>query len=86
MAGYSIPTRESDPVHTVRTIGRLAQMLLELRDEYVREGRADTLDQIIRRLDEINHLSEDLRARAAAQSQSEAEVDGLGEAGYDDEV
>jgi hypothetical protein len=75
MAGYSIPTRESDPVHTVRTIGRLAQMLLELRDEYVREGRPDTLDQIIRRLDEINHLSDDLRARAAAQRENQFDVD-----------
>jgi hypothetical protein len=85
MAGYSIPTRESDPVHTVRTIGRLAQMLLELRDEYVREGRADTLDQIIRRLDEINHLSEDLRARVAAQSQS-LNDDEPGDTEYDEEA
>lgn len=63
MAGYSVPTRESDPVHAVRTIGRLAQMVLELRDEYVRDPRPDTLDQILRRLDEINRLSEDLRRR-----------------------
>lgn len=72
MAGYSIPTRESDPVHTVRTIGRLAQMLLELRDEYVRDPRPDTLDQILRRLDEINRLSDDLKSRVYA----EAELDG----------
>lgn len=83
MAGYSIPTRESDPVHTVRTIGRLAQMLLELRDEYVREGRSDTLDQIIRRLDEINRLSEDLRARVAAQNEADVDLDAEG---YEDDV
>ena len=68
MAGYSVPTRESDPVHTVRTIGRLAQMLLELRDDYVRDPRTDTLDQILRRLDEINHLSEELRDKVEAQN------------------
>ncbi|MDF3017287.1 MAG: hypothetical protein K0R44_2512, partial [Thermomicrobiales bacterium] len=25
MSGYTYPSREADPVHTVRTIGRLAQ-------------------------------------------------------------
>jgi hypothetical protein len=72
MPGYSVPTRESDPVHTVRTIGRMAQMLLELRDDYVRDPRPDTLDQIIRRLDEINELTDELRARASAQREQEA--------------
>jgi hypothetical protein len=67
MTGYSIPTRESDPVHTVRTIGRLAQMVLELRDEYVRDPKPDTLEQILRRLDEINRLSEELRLRQAEE-------------------
>lgn len=71
MAGYSIPTRESDPVHTVRTIGRLAQMLLELRDEYVHDPRPDTLDQILRRLDEINRLSEELKSRVQADQDAE---------------
>lgn len=73
MAGYSIPTRESDPVHTVRTIGRLAQMLLELRDEYVRDPRPDTLDQILRRLDEINRLSDDLKSRVYAEAELESD-------------
>ncbi len=77
MAGYSVPTREGDPVHTVRTIGRLAQMVLELRDEYVRDPRPDTLDQIIRRLDEINRLSEELKRRQEqdAEASREAMVD-----------
>ena len=30
-----MPSREDDPVHTVRTIARIAQMIIELRDEYV---------------------------------------------------
>ena len=74
MAGYSIPTRESDPVHTVRTIGRLAQMVLELRDEYVRDPRPDTLDQFLRRLDEINRLREDLKRRQEEEAAAEAEA------------
>lgn len=74
MAGYSVPTRETDPVHTVRTIGRLAQMVLELRDEYVHDPRPDTLEQILRRLDEINRLSEDLRKRQEEQIAAEAPV------------
>lgn len=73
MAGYSVPTRESDPVHTVRTIGRLAQMVLELRDEYVRDPRPDTLDQILRRLDEINRLSGELRRRQEQDAELAAE-------------
>lgn len=80
MAGYSIPTRESDPVHTVRTIGRLAQMFLELRDEYVRDPRPDTMDQILRRLDEINRLSEELKERVNTDEDADdasAAQDGL---------
>ncbi|HET7034568.1 MAG TPA: hypothetical protein VFI42_02705 [Thermomicrobiaceae bacterium] len=60
---YSLPTREDDPVHLVRTIARLAQMLVELRDEYVRHPREDTLDQIERRLDELSVLRQQLRER-----------------------
>ncbi len=53
MAGYSIPTREDEPIHVVRTIGRIAQMLLELRDEYERRPRPDTLAQIDQRLNDL---------------------------------
>jgi hypothetical protein len=61
MSGYSVPTGDHDPMQIVRTIGRLTQMLLEIRDEYVRDPREDTLDQFERRLDEINQLSRQLR-------------------------
>lgn len=53
MAGFSPPTREDDPIHVVRTIGRLAQMLIELRDEYERRPRPDTLAQIDQRLGDL---------------------------------
>lgn len=60
---YTLPTREGDAIHIVRVMGRLAQMLLELRDEYEHRPRADTLEQIDRRLGELIALRDDLRAR-----------------------
>ena len=63
MPPYSLTTREDDPIHLVRMIGRLAQMIIELRDEYVRDPRPDTLDQVERRLDELGEIREQLRER-----------------------
>lgn len=53
---------DEDPVYLVRSIGRMAQMLLEIRDEYVDNPTEDTLDQFERRLDEIGGLAAQLRA------------------------
>jgi hypothetical protein len=75
MSGYTPPTGAEDPVLVVRTIGRLAQMVLELRDEYVNSRRPDTLDQLERRLDEIAHLHgqlTELRHRQDAVEQDAA--------------
>lgn len=63
MPGYSAPTREDDPVHVVRTIGRIAQMLMELRDEYERRPRADTLAQIDQRLNDLAEQRAKLNSR-----------------------
>ncbi len=70
MAGYVAAAREEDPVQTVRTIARLAQMLVELRDEYVERPRVDTLHQIEQRLDDLIGLREDLRVRVQQASRS----------------
>ena len=70
MSGYSYATREGDPVHTVRTIGRLAQMIVELRDEYVARPRPDLLVQIDQRMTDLNALQEELRLRMAEAAQS----------------
>jgi hypothetical protein len=69
VSGYSYASRESDPVHTVRTIGRLAQMIIELRDEYVSRPRPDLLVQIDQRLTDLLELQDDLRARMADPNQ-----------------
>lgn len=68
--GYAHPVREDDPYHTVRTVGRLCQMLLELRDEYERRPRADLLDQIEQRLNDLANLHAELRERRAAHPES----------------
>ena len=68
MSGYSYASRENDPVRTVRTIGRLAQMIMELRDEYVNRPRPDLLVQIDQRVTDLIALQDELRARMAEQS------------------
>lgn len=65
MSGYTHPSREDDPVHTVRTIARIAQMVIELRDEYVQRPRPDLLVQIDQRLTDLEALHAELRARIA---------------------
>ncbi len=70
MSGYANPSREDDPVHTVRTIARLAQMVIELRDEYVRRPRSDILQQIEQRLDDLLAQREELRHRIANASKA----------------
>lgn len=61
MAGFNITSRDNDPVQTVRTIARVAQMLVELRDEYIQRPRQDTLQQIEQRLDDLTRLRDELR-------------------------
>jgi hypothetical protein len=66
--GYTLPSREDDPVHTVRTIARIAQILIELRDEYVQRPRPDILQQIEQRLDDLLALRAELQQRVANSS------------------
>ena len=72
MSGYTLPTGEHDPIHLVRTISRLAQMLLEIREEYINDPRPDTLDQFERRLDEISTLQHQLRELRASLDERSA--------------
>ena len=65
MSGYAVESREDDPGQTVRTIARIAQMLIELRDEYVERPRADILAQIEQRLDDLLAQRDDLKHRIA---------------------
>jgi hypothetical protein len=65
VSGYMTASREDDPVHTVRTISRIAQILIELRDEYVERPRPDLLVQFQQRLDDLLALREELSERAS---------------------
>ncbi len=67
-SGYTLATREDDPIHTVRTIARLAQMVIELRNEYVTNPKPETLRQIEQRLDDIHEQREILRQKIAHAS------------------
>ena len=67
-SGYTLATREDDPIHTVRTIARLAQMVIELRNEYVNNPKPETLRQIEQRLDDIQEQREILRQKIAHTS------------------
>jgi hypothetical protein len=71
MSGYTLPSREDDPIHTVRTIGRIAQMLIELRDEYVKRPRTAILEQIEQRLDDLIAQRTDLQQRIANAAKHE---------------
>jgi len=62
MSGF-LPARGESPVQTVRTIARVAQMIVELRDEYVERQREDILAQIEQRLDDLLELRAELKDR-----------------------
>lgn len=64
-SGYTVASREDDPIHTVRTIARLAQIIIELRNEYVNNPRPEILSQIEQRLDDLIEQREVLRQKVA---------------------
>ncbi len=67
MSEFNAHGADDDPAQLVRTIGRLAQMIIELRDEYVAHHREDDLDQIDRRLEELSDLQRRLRLAREAR-------------------
>jgi hypothetical protein len=71
MSGYSFPSREDDPIHVVRTIARISQMIIELRDEYNVRPRPEILEQIQQRLDDLLAQREELNVRVEHARQQE---------------
>jgi hypothetical protein len=71
MSAFHQPNGDEDPMQIVRTIGRLVQIVHELRDEYVETQREDTLDQLERRLDELTALRDQLRLARALHDESQ---------------
>lgn len=68
MPGFTMHSHDDDPVQIVRTIARISQMLIELRDEYLTQHREDALDQIERRVQELQDLADQLRVARSADS------------------
>ena len=68
MAGLNMGSINDDPVQIVRTIARISQMLVELREEYLESKSDDSLDQIDRRLEELHELQQQLRTRREADA------------------
>ena len=71
MSGFGAGSRDDSPVQLVRTMGRLASMLVELRDEYVARPRESTMAQIEQRLDDLMDLRESLRTSLERERQSQ---------------
>lgn len=74
MKSTAYTRHDSDPIYLVRAAGRLAQMLLEIRDEYVNDPREDTLDQFERRLDELASIGTQLRELRAENEHQQLEA------------
>jgi hypothetical protein len=70
MSGFGAGARDDSPEQVVRTVGRLASMLVELRDEYVARPRENTLVQIEQRLAELGELRESLRSGLERERQA----------------
>ncbi len=58
---FTDPFRPQDQIEQVRKIGRLAQVLLEMRSEYEQKPRRAILDQIVARIDELSVLGAEVR-------------------------
>lgn len=71
MSGFSMASYGDDPAQIVRTIARISQMLIELRDEYLDQQREDALDQIERRIEELHELGSQLHAKRERENDTE---------------
>jgi hypothetical protein len=68
---YSEPIKSDSPVVKVRQIARLAQLILDLRNEYEQRSRPDTLRQIKQRAAELNALAQELEGEAPQLSENQ---------------
>ncbi|MDQ3855263.1 MAG: hypothetical protein M3281_02560 [Chloroflexota bacterium] len=59
--GFSDVAHNEAEFHTVRTIGRIAQLILDLRTEYERRPSDATISQIRHRIGELVELERQLR-------------------------
>jgi hypothetical protein len=63
---FSEPFRPQDQIEQVRKIGRLAQVLLEMRTEYEHKPRREILDQILARIADLEGMAAEIRTALEA--------------------
>lgn len=57
---YSEPIKAGDTMDTLRKVTRLAHLIIELKTEYEKKPRTETLEQIIQRSAELHDLCRQL--------------------------
>ncbi len=67
---YSEPIKQGEPADKVRKIARLAQLILDLRSEYERRPKNDTLVQIKERAAELHAMAGELEVEMPPSDQS----------------
>ena len=63
---FTDPYKPQDQIEQVRKVGRLAQIILDMRAEYERRPRPETLAQILARIAEMDALRAEITAHLAA--------------------
>lgn len=63
---FTDPYKPQDQIEQVRKVGRLAQIILDMRAEYERRPRPEILGQIVARIAEMEVLRADIVAHMAA--------------------
>ncbi len=59
---FTDPYKPQDQIEQVRKVGRLAQIILDMRAEYERRPRAEILGQIVARIAEMEAVRADIVA------------------------
>jgi hypothetical protein len=63
---FTDPYKPQDQIEQVRKLGRLAQIVLDMRVEYERRPRPETLAQIVGRIAEMETVRAEIVAHMAA--------------------
>jgi hypothetical protein len=68
---FTEPYKPQDQIEQVRKVGRLAQIILDMRLEYERRPRPDLLGQIMTRIAEMEALRAEMASNLAASPSTE---------------
>ena len=63
---FTDPYKPQDQIEQVRKVGRLAQIILDMRAEYERRPRPETLGQIVARIAEMDDVRAEIVAHMPA--------------------